>query len=88
MSFQFAPERTADITFPDWEKIAKCPECGHIAPNIQGITENLYSANHYAARHIPRYLVFTCANDDCPRCDIDFYVYLSVAVMASNAKRE
>ncbi|MBE7553134.1 MAG: hypothetical protein HS126_18835 [Anaerolineales bacterium] len=86
MSYNYNPEWTKDIVLPTIEEMG-CPTCGAIAGNVEEVMERLAKASYYEPRHIPPRLTFTCDNENCPNCDEDYYVELSVVVQAGKPKR-
>jgi hypothetical protein len=79
MSYDATPEWTKKITLPETANLT-CPECGRVAFNAQEALRAIMEHDYYHPRHVPPYLLLTCGNPDCPSCDGDFRVYLSVHI--------
>jgi hypothetical protein len=84
MSYNPDPTWTNNIVLPSIE-LMRCPTCGHVASNAKTVMDILCRPDYYSPRHIPPYLIFTCANPDCPNCDNDFLVELCVVVYINGA---
>ena len=81
MSYEYDPEWTRDIQYPDLTTFV-CPVCGCVPFNVNEVTSCLREMDYYSARHIPPNLTFTCGNPKCPSCDEDFEYTLSVVITA------
>ena len=81
MSYNSEPEWTKNITFPPFDELT-CPYCGEVPNNAEEIVNVMKEGSYYSPRHIPKKLVFTCDNPECPKCDEDYTFVLSVVVRA------
>lgn len=79
MSFDPDPKWTEKINDEALQNI-RCPYCKQKPANYDDVTEEVYNASCYNARHIPPSLTFTCFNDECEHCDRDFTVNLKLTI--------